>query len=576
MPSDGRDLTRKRPGAGRGCSTLHTASRGIANGARMPGPLLTIKMFVPRPKAGTLVRGRVSDLLDQGLSTKLTLVSAQAGFGKTTAVANWVHQRCAPGLVAWLSLDSGDVHPATFWTYVVTALSATNPDIGTGVLPLLEGAGKPTPAMLTELLNRLAELDHDVALVLDDYHLADGPDIAEAVTFLLAHLPPQAHIVLSTRTDPSLPLSRLRARGELVEIRAADLRFTNAEAASYLHSAGVDLDPPEAAILESRTEGWAAALQLAVLTLQDRTDVADFLADFAGDDRFIVDYLVDEVLSRQPQDVREFLLRTSILERLTGTLCDAVTGHTGGGDTLQQLERENLFVIPLDARRQWYRYHHLFADVLRAHAAADSEGIPLATLHLRASAWYDANGQPLPAVRHALAAGDPARAAALMEAAVPSLLRDRQEATIVAWADAVPADVLSSRPALAMGFIAGLMAYNDVSSVPARLDELDALLARLAAARSAEPSVLVEDPTELPRLPGKVQLYRAAYALVTEDLESTHRHVALATAAAAPDDHPTRAGAWGLSGLAHWRLGDIEATHHCYSRCIEELLGWCW
>ncbi|SES48990.1 LuxR family transcriptional regulator, maltose regulon positive regulatory protein [Pedococcus cremeus] len=538
----------------------------------MTGPLLTTKMFVPRPKAGTLVRARVSDLLDQGVSTKLTLVAAQAGFGKTTALANWVHQRCAPGLVAWLSLDSGDTDPATFWTYVVTALSATNPDIGSGVLPLLEGAGRPTPAMLTELLNRLAELEHDVVLVLDDYHLADGPDIAEAVTFLLTHLPPQAHLVLSTRTDPSLPLSRLRARGELVEIRAADLRFTNAEATSYLHGAGVDLDPPEAAILESRTEGWAAALQLAVLSLQDRTDVADFLADFAGDDRFIVDYLVEEVLSRQPRDVREFLLRTSILERLTGPLCDAVTGHTGGGDTLQQLERENLFVIPLDARRQWYRYHHLFADVLRAHAATDPAGTPLATLHLRASAWYDADERPVPAVRHALSAGDPARAAALMETAMPRLLRDRQEATIVRWVDAVPADVVSSRPALAMGFIAGLMAHNDVSSVPARLDELDALLARLAAARAAEPVVLVEDPTEVPRLPGKVQLYRAAYALVTEDLDGTQRHVALATAAAAPDDHPTRAGAWGLSGLAHWRLGDIEATHQCYSRCVEELL----
>jgi LuxR family maltose regulon positive regulatory protein len=537
----------------------------------MSGPLLTTKMFVPRPKPGTLVRARVSDLLDHSLSTKLTLVAAQAGFGKTTALANWVHQRCAPGLVAWLSLDSGDTHPATFWTYVVTALSATNPDIGAGVLPLLEGAGRPTPAMLTELLNRLAELDHDLVLVLDDYHLADGPDIAEAVTFLLTHLPPQAHIVLSTRTDPTLPLSRLRARGELVEIRAADLRFTNAEATSYLHGAGVHLDPPEAAILESRTEGWAAALQLAVLSLQDRTDVSDFLADFAGDDRFIVDYLVEEVLSRQPSDVREFLLRTSILERLTGPLCDAVTGHTGGADTLQQLERENLFVIPLDARRQWYRYHHLFADVLRAHAAAEPAGTPLATLHQRASAWYNADGQPVPAVRHALSAGDHARAAAIMERAIPSLLRDRQEATIASWVDAVPADVVSSRPALAMGFIAGLMAYTDVRSVPHRLDELEALLARLAAGPSTEPGVLVEDPTELGRLPGKVQLYRAAYALVTEDLDGAHRHVALATTAAAPDDHPTRAGAFGLSGLAHWRLGDIEATHHCYSRCVEEL-----
>ena len=209
----------------------------------MSGPLLTTKLFVPRPRAGTLVRARVSDLLDRGAATKLTLVSAQAGFGKSTAIANWVHQRTDPGVVAWLSLDSGDTHPPTFWTYAVTALSAAHPDVGTGVLPLLEGQGTPTEAALTELLNRLAELDHDVVLVLDDYHLADSPDIADGLAFLLTHLPPQAHVVLATRTDPSLPLSRLRARGELVEIRAVDLRFTDAETSSYLHGAGVALDP---------------------------------------------------------------------------------------------------------------------------------------------------------------------------------------------------------------------------------------------------------------------------------------------------------------------------------------------
>ncbi|WP_270889958.1 LuxR C-terminal-related transcriptional regulator [Pedococcus sp. 5OH_020] len=538
----------------------------------MSGPLLTTKLFIPRPKAGTLVRARVSGLLDHGMSMKLTLVSAQAGFGKTTAIANWVHQRSIPGLVSWLSLDAGESDPRMFWAYVVSALSAANPDIGTELMPLLQVGGAPAPAMLTELLNRLADVERDVVLVLDDYHLVDSPDLADGVAFFLEHLPPQAHVVLSTRTDPSLPLSRLRARAELVEVRSADLRFTPAEAASYLQDAGVDLNPAETAILQSRTEGWAAALQLAVLSLQDRTDIRDFLIDFAGDDRFIVDYLVDEVLSRQPQHVREFLLRTCILERLTGPLCDAVTGHADSRETLQLLERQNLFVVPLDARRQWYRYHHLFADVLRTHAAADAAGLRLSTLHQRASAWYDADGQAVPAVRHALAAGDHPRAAALMEAAIPALLRDRNESTIVGWVDAVPAQVVKSRPALAMGFVAGLMAHTDVSSVPRRLDEVESALARLAAAPPTDPEVEVEDPTELERLPGKVQLYRAAYALLAEDLAGTQRHVALATTAAAADDHPTRAGAWGLSGLAHWRTGEIEATHDCYSRCVDELL----
>jgi LuxR family maltose regulon positive regulatory protein len=404
---------------------------------------------------------------------------------------------------------------------------------------------------LTELVNRLSELEHDVVLVLDDYHLVDNPDISDGVAFLLAHLPPHAHLVLGTRTDPSLPMSRLRARGELVEIRAADLRFTDAEAASYLQHAGVDLDPAEAAILERRTEGWAAALQLAVLSMQNRGDVSSFLADFAGDDRFIVDYLVEEVLGRQPRDVREFLLRTSILERL---------------------ERENLFVVPLDARRHWYRYHHLFADVLRAHASADPTSPRLATLHQRASAWYHAEGQPVAAVGHALAAGDPSRAAALMETAIPGLLRDRQEATIVGWVDAIPREVVRARPVLAIGFIAGLMAVSHVSSIPQRLDDVEAVLAEMGAASPAEVGVVVEDSNALLQVPGKVHLYRAAHALLTEDLEGTQRHVALATRTAAADDYRTRAGAWGLSGLAHWRAGTIEETHYCYSRCVEELL----
>jgi LuxR family maltose regulon positive regulatory protein len=538
----------------------------------MSGPLLTTKFFIPPPKPGTLLRARVSDLLDQGRGTKLTLVSAQAGFGKTTALANWVHHRCEPGLVAWLSLDAGDTNPGTFWTYVVTTLAGPIPDLRANVLPLLESSATSPQAALTELVNRLAELEHDVVLVLDDYHLVDNPDIADGVAFLLTHLPPHAHLVLGTRTDPSLPMSRLRARGELVEIRAADLRFTDAEAASYLQHAGVDLDPAEAAILDARTEGWAAALQLAVLSLQNRADVSDFLAGFAGDDRFIVDYLVEEVLSRQPQEIRKFLLRTSILERLSGPLCDAVTGNTGGADTLERLERENLFVVPLDARRQWYRYHHLFADVLRTHASADPTSPRLATLHQRASEWYYADGQPVAAVGHALAAGDPSRTAALMESAIPGLLRDRQEATIVGWVEAIPRDVVRARPVLAIGFIAGLMAVSHVSSIPQRLDDLEAVLADMGAASPAEAGVVVEDPNELLQVPGKVQLYRAAHALLTEDLEGTQRHVALATRTAAADDYRTRAGAWGLSGLAHWRAGTIEETHYCYSRCVEELL----
>jgi LuxR family maltose regulon positive regulatory protein len=393
------------------------------------------------------------------------------------------------------------------------------------------------------------------------------------MAFLLDHLPPQVHLVLGTRADPALPLSRLRARGEVVEVRAADLRFTAPETADYLLHAGLALGPDDVAVLEERTEGWAAALQLAVLSLRGRADAKEFLADFAGDDRFIVDYLVDEVLSRQPQRVREFLLRTAVLERLSGSLCDAVTGDSDGAEMLRELERQNLFLVALDARRHWYRYHHLFADVLLAHLVADSSGPSMATLHARASAWFERDGQPVPAVRHALAAGEHDRAAVVMETAIPDLLRRRQEALLTGWVDALPAALVQDRPALAMGLVSLLMQRNEFTSVATRLDDIGRVLRRL---RSLPPgsqatAVTVEDPLELPRLEGKVELYRAGLAVVAGDLAGTLRHAEQAAQLAAPDDHPTRAGAWGLSGLVHWIGGDLEGLHRCYSLCIDDL-----
>ena len=315
----------------------------------MPSPLVRTKLFVPPVRRGLVPRPRLADRLGGEQQPRLTVISGPAGFGKTTLLAAWAEATSASGRpVAWVSLEESEQQAASFWTYVVTALDAAAPGVGAGVLPLLQAATPMEPVIAT-LLNELGTLPDGVDLVLDDYHLADGPDIAGDVAFLLEHLPPQVHLVISTRADPALPLARLRARGELVEVRAADLRFTLDEVTAYLNDVvGLGLDASAIATLEGRTEGWIAALQLAALSLQGRDDAAGFIAGFAGDDRYVVDYLVEEVLARQSDAVRTFLLDTSILDRLSGSLCDAVTGGSDGRAVLESLERSNLFVVRLD------------------------------------------------------------------------------------------------------------------------------------------------------------------------------------------------------------------------------------
>jgi LuxR family maltose regulon positive regulatory protein len=320
----------------------------------MAGPLVETKLFIPRLRRGSVVRPRLSERLRQGTQAKLTLVSAPAGFGKTSVLAEWLTTAAArKRSVAWLSLEEDDGQPASFWTYVVTALARAVPGVGADALSLLASPQPQVQTVLATLLNDLSAVPNDVDLVLDDYHLVDGPDIGAGMRFLLEHLPPNVHLVISTRVDPALPLPRLRARGELVEVRAVDLRFTPDEVADYLNGVtGLSLDAPDIATLEGRTEGWIAALQLAALSMQGRDDVGGFIAGFAGDDRYIVDYLVEEVLGRQPDHVRSFLVSTCILDRLSGPLCDTVTGRPGGKAMLETLERANLFVVPLDERRQ--------------------------------------------------------------------------------------------------------------------------------------------------------------------------------------------------------------------------------
>jgi hypothetical protein len=405
------------------------------------------------------------------------------------------------------------------------------------------------------VVNDLTGVPHDVYLVLDDYHLVDGPDIQAGMAFLLEHLPPQSHLVVSTRADPALPLARLRARGELVEVRAADLRFTLEEAAAYLNDAvGLDLAANDISTLSDRTEGWIAALQLAALSMQGRDDVAGFIAGFAGDDRYIVDYLVDEVLARQTADVHGFLIQTCVLDRLCGPLCDAVTGQPGGKAMLESLDRENLFVVPLDDSRRWYRYHHLFAGVLHAHLM-DEQPDRVARLHRRASQWYEGSGEPSAAIRHALAAGDVERAADLVELAIPALRRGRQEATIRGWVDAIPDEVVGVRPVLAVGFIGALLAGGEFDGVERRLRAVERWLER-GGDGTVPAGMVVVDGGELPRLPAAIAMYRAALAMGQGDVPGAVGHARLAIDRAADDDHLVRAAASGLMGLGYWGGGD--------------------
>jgi LuxR family maltose regulon positive regulatory protein len=477
--------------------------------------------------------------------------------------------------VAWLSLDQRDNDPALFWTYLAVALKTAAPGVGPGALSLLQSPRPPSEADLAALLNDLDAISNDVVLVLDDYHVIDARDVQDGLAFLLEHLPPQIHLVIASRTDPALPLARLRGRGELVEIRAADLRFTPSEAAAYLNEVmGLALTAADVAALEGRTEGWIAALQLAALSMQGREDVTAFIDGFAGDDRYIVDFLAEEVLQRQPEHVQHFLLQTSILDRLNGPLCDAVTGQDGGKVKLAALERGNLFLVPLDDRRRWYRYHQLFADVLNARLRDEwPEEVP--DLHRRASGWYEQNGEPSEAIRHALAAGDFGRAADLIELAIPAMLRSRQEAVVLGWLELLPDEVVRVRPVLSVGFAGTLLAGGEFEGVEARLRDAEGWLDGAAdihqGSHAPAAEMVVVDNAEFRRLPAEIELYRAAQALARGDGPGTVRHARRALELSPADYHLGRASAAALMGLASWASGDLEAGHSGYAECMAGL-----
>ena len=543
----------------------------------VPNQLLETKLYAPPPRPGVVARPRLARLLERGARAKLTVVSAPPGFGKSTLLAEWFAAALSGDAraAAWVSLDPADNDGGTFWTYVITALERAVTTIDNGASSLLAAGRVPIDSVLTTLLNALGEASTEVLLVLDDYHVIERPDIHEGMAFLLDHLPAQVHVILATRADPPLPLARFRARGDLVEIRAADLRFTEDEAASYLNGPmGLGLTPGDVAALEGRTEGWIAALQLAALSIGGRPDTGTFIATFTGDDRYIVDYLVEEVLERQPERIHRFLLETSILDRLTGSLCDAVTDSDDGGRTLEALEHANLFVVALDDRRRWYRYHHLFADVLRARLLAEQPAL-ISTLHGRASHWFEEGGDEAGAIQHAFAAGDVARAADLTELAAPGLFAGRQEMTLRRWLDALPDETFERRPVLAVLHAASLLSTGDVSGVEARLRVGERWIAAAhdeRARQDAEAAGMVVRFTDfLARLPSAIPLYRAALARMRGDTAEAIAQAEAALVAAGTDQPLQRGGAAGMLALAHWTAGDLDASYAAWVQSFEGL-----
>ena len=524
-------------------------------------------------------RPRLAERLERGSASKLTLVSAPAGFGKTTLLTEWLAAGPAAAAdrrrVAWLSLDRGENNLASFWAYVIAALRTAAPGVGEDALAMLAAPGPPpTETVLTTLLNDLSAIAGDVVLVLDDYHVIDARDVHDGMAFLLDHVPAGLHVVIAGRADPALPLARWRARGELVEIRAAELRFTPEEAAAYLNETmGLQLTAPDVAALEARTEGWIAALQLAALSMQGREDVGGFIAGFAGDDRYVVDYLPEEVLQRQPDRVQAFLLQTCILGRLSGPLCDAVTGQGGGKAMLEALDRGNLFLVPLDDRRQWYRYHHLFADVLQARLL-DEQPDQVPDLHLRASAWFQRNGEQSVAIGHALAAGDFQRAAELVELALTAMSQTRQEATVRGWLEMIPDEVIQVRPVLSVAFAWVLLSVGEFDGVEGRLRDAERWLDAAAGTGAGSRPQRRHGRGQrggIPAPPGTIETYRAALALARGEPPGAIRHARRAFDLAPEGEHRWRASASGLIGLAYWGSGDLEAGHAAYAECAAGL-----
>jgi LuxR family maltose regulon positive regulatory protein len=465
--------------------------------------LLSTKLFIPRPRKNLVFRPQLVERLNAGLDRKLTLIAAPAGFGKTTLLSEWIPQ--SPRCVTWFSLDEADNDLARFWTYFIISLQQLRSNLGEGALALLQSLQTPQIAsILTTLINDITAFSDPFAIVLDDYHLIDSQPIHEALTYLIAHLPANMHMVITTRIDPPLPLARLRARDKLTEFRANNLRFTAEEVAAFLTQVmGLNLSAEEVSAIEIRTEGWIAGMQIAALSMQNHDDIPGFIRAFSGSHRHILGYLADEVLNQRPKGTLNFLLQTSILDRLCGPLCDAVTGGSDGQAILENLEHANLFITPLDNEGIWYRYHHLFAEVLQARLRQNHPELPV-ELHRRASKWYEAHDLIAEAVQHALAAGELNQAARLIGQQRWALLGRGEANTLHRWLDELPVELLCNRPGLSLTYAWILSLLEQPEGIEARLLDAEQALSNRSAQEVIESENLIR---------GEIATLRAEIAL---------------------------------------------------------------
>ena len=535
----------------------------------MPTPILATKLYVPPPRANLVHRPRLVERLNEGPHSGLALIAAPAGYGKSTLVSEWIGQRARqdPRLhAAWLSLDEGDNDPTQFLFYVAAALHESEPSCGADAMAALQSPQPPSvESILTDLINDIDGISGDMLLVLDDYHAVHSPKVDEVLTFLLEHLPARLRLVIATREDPMLPLARLRARGALTELRAAELRFTPTEAAEFLNRMmRLNLSEGDVAALESRTEGWIAGLQFAALSMRGQEDIAGFIRSFTGSHRFVLDFLVEEVLQRQSDSVQTFLLHTSVLERLCGPLCDALLrSPVGSGDrTLAAIERANLFIIPLDDERRWYRYHHLFAELLRQRlqqtvaSSAGDDGMGLAELHRRASQWYEDNGLALEAFHHAAAAKDVDRAERILEGKGIPLHFRGAVAAILDWLASLPQAVLDTRPSLSVRYATLSLVTGQTTGVEEKL------LTAEAALQGTEPDSKTRD------LIGQIAAARATLALTRYQPEAMIAQSRRALDYLLPDNALARIRAIWTLGFAHEVLGDRAAARKLYTEAI--------
>ena len=530
--------------------------------------LLATKLQVPRPRPGLVTRRRLADQLEEGLNRGLVLVAAPAGYGKSVLLSEWVRGMTQP--VAWLSLDGGDNDPVRFWRHVLAALDVVRPGMAERLGPL---AGPPAPlaydALVSALINDVVADPGlpDVLLVLDDYHLISSDTLQASVRFLLAHRPPQLRIVLASRSDPPLGLARYRGRGELAEVRAADLRFKVDEAAELLRQVSADLDLPSAAALAERTEGWAVGLQLAALSLRTQPDVARFVAAFTGSHRYVLDYLTEEVLGRQREDLRNFLLETSVLERLNGSLCHAVTGRDDSQELLEEVDRSGLFVVQLDDVRGWWRYHHLFADLLRTRLEQDPEHAR--RLHRNAARWYEQHSLPDPAIRHALAAGELEWAARLVEEHFDTVFNLRgEQATIQSWLPALPEDLVRSRPRLLLAQAQMASMRGDLQAMEPLLDAAERVIGR-ADEEPFEPSTGPEGSL-LVNARAMLALQRSYAAQLRGDAAATAALTREAMAHLGENELMLSSAVQGFLATAEWLHGRLDAAGEAF----EASIGW--